>query len=209
MAPKPGTETEAFVHPERISSQLICPICTMVLENPVQTPTDHLFCEDELLEWMSRSTMCPVTNTPLDADSIRKPSRIILNMLAELERFCPNKGQGCDWIGENEHLASHISCCPKRPREQLLREIREKDEKIKSLRSRLAQSEKKCTEFMESNDELSIRIAACECKLKVYDAFFKQSETSDHVRGDSKRDDTESVLQRLSRLRQLETLGEG
>ena len=65
-----GLDNDQFVHPERISSQLICPICTQVLDNPVQTPTDHLFCEDELLEWLSRSTMCPATNTPLDPDSI-------------------------------------------------------------------------------------------------------------------------------------------
>ena len=50
-----GIESESFVHPERIPNELFCPICTLVLENPVQTPTEHLFCEDELLEWLTRS----------------------------------------------------------------------------------------------------------------------------------------------------------
>ena len=50
-----GIDTDCFVYPERISPQLICPICTQVLERPVQTPSEHLFCEDELLEWMTRS----------------------------------------------------------------------------------------------------------------------------------------------------------
>ena len=50
-----GIEAECFVHPERISKELFCPICTLVLENPVQTPSEHLFCEDELLEWLTRS----------------------------------------------------------------------------------------------------------------------------------------------------------
>ena len=42
-----------------------------MVENPVQTPTEHLFCEDELLEWLVQSTICPVTNTPLDASTIK------------------------------------------------------------------------------------------------------------------------------------------
>ena len=50
-----GIDYECFLHPERISSELICPICTLVLENPVQTPSEHLFCEEELLEWLTRS----------------------------------------------------------------------------------------------------------------------------------------------------------
>ena len=86
-----GVELESFVHPERISSQLICPICTQVLDRPVQTPSEHLFCEDELLEWMTRSQFCPVTNSKLEPDSIKRPGRVILNMLAELDRYCPHR----------------------------------------------------------------------------------------------------------------------
>lgn len=103
-----GRDLEQFVHPERISSQLICPICTMVLKNPVQTSTEHLFCEEELLEWMTRSNLCPITKTALDPSQIRKPSRIILNMLAELQIYCNYRGKGCKWIGTEEHLQSHL-----------------------------------------------------------------------------------------------------
>jgi len=167
-----GLDLELFVHPERISSQLICPICTQVLLNPVQTPTDHLFCEDELLEWMTRSSVCPVTNAKLDPDSIRKPSRIIVNMLAELQRFCDNKCEGCTWTGEQEHLSSHLTACQKRPREQLCAEIKDKDEKILRLRARLAKTEKVVAELSEQNQILASNLAIVERKLKVYDAFF-------------------------------------
>jgi hypothetical protein len=103
-----GRDLEQFVHPERISSQLICPICTQVLSNPVQTPTEHLFCEDELLEWMTRSNLCPVTKTILDPLTIRKPSRIIVNMLSELEIYCNYKNKGCKWTGNNDSLPHHL-----------------------------------------------------------------------------------------------------
>jgi len=81
-----GIEAGEFVHPERVSAELYCPICACVLENPVQTPTEHLFCEDELLEWMIQSDACPVTKNKLNPDDIRKPGRIITNLLGELER---------------------------------------------------------------------------------------------------------------------------
>ena len=132
-------DPDLYVHPERISRELICPICTQVLDNPVQTADDHLFCEDELLEWMSRSNepTCPVSNKKLDPDAIRKPSRIILNMLAELERYCPNRCDGCEWRGESEHLAKHMKECMFRNKEDMMKEIRRKDEKIDSLRTKV------------------------------------------------------------------------
>ena len=96
-----GIESEQFVHPERIPQELYCPICTLVLDNPVQTPSEHLFCEDELLEWLTRSDKCPVTKERLNPDDITTPGRIIVNMLGNLQRFCPNKEHGCDWSGDN------------------------------------------------------------------------------------------------------------
>ena len=66
-----GLDEKEFVNPERISKELFCPICTLVLENPVQTPSEHLFCEEELLEWMTTSDVCPITKENLNpGDSI-------------------------------------------------------------------------------------------------------------------------------------------
>ena len=64
------TQLRVVIHDVTIA-ELICPICHNVVENPVQTPSEHLFCEDELLEWLVQSTICPVTNTPLDASTIK------------------------------------------------------------------------------------------------------------------------------------------
>jgi hypothetical protein len=40
-----GIDIEDFVHPEHISPELICQICQGVVDRPVQTPSEHLFCE--------------------------------------------------------------------------------------------------------------------------------------------------------------------
>ena len=168
-----GLDAEEFVHPERISSYLFCAICTQVLENPVQTPTEHLFCEDELLEWMSRSSLCPATNTPLAPDSIRRPSRIILNMLAELQRYCPNRGEGCTWVGDNEHCSSHTQSCSFRPRLQLAADLDAAQAKISRLREKLSKAEKKIEILTAANADLAHVNAINERKLRVYSAFLE------------------------------------
>jgi len=43
---------------------------------------------------LSDHPLCPMTKTPLDPNHIKKPSRIILNMLNELEMYCIYKGNG-------------------------------------------------------------------------------------------------------------------
>lgn len=213
-----GTDPDLFVHPERISNQLICPICTQVLENPVQTPTEHLFCEDELIEWMARSTrpLCPVTNEVLEPDKIRKPSRIILNMLGELQRYCPNKEEGCDWVGNNEHLGTHLESCTKRDRVEMQKEIKKKDEKIKSLRRKCESLEKQLNESLAGNQDMREQLMIYKRKLRVYDAFFaeesdnyERSSNSARSSGNTKSSPsstgTESALQKILNLRELKS----
>lgn len=206
-----GFEIELFVYPDRISSQLICPICTSVLERPVQTPSEHLFCEDELLEWMTRSQMCPVTNTRLDPDTIKKPGRIIINMLSELEMYCPNKVHGCQWIGSCDQVINHKKKCNNRSKEELLQEIEKKDTIITKLKQKLSTSEEKIIELqernailVESNEELQI----INRRLKVYDAFFKNN-NDDRIMVKEDDDDKQSTtMQELSRLRRLNLMEE-
>jgi hypothetical protein len=166
-----GKDIDQFVHPERISSQLICPICTLVLTNPVQTSTDHLFCEDELLEWMTRSNLCPVTKSVLDPASIRKPSRIILNMLAELQVYCSNKCEGCTWTGPQESLPTHMLECTFRPRSELQEEIASRDAKIEELEVKVHDLLQRNDELMEENIVMKATVEEYEQRLRIYKAL--------------------------------------
>ena len=204
-----GVDPDMYVHPERISRELICPICTQVLENPVQTADDHLFCEDELLEWMSRSNepTCPVTGSKLDPDAIRKPSRIIVNMLGELERYCPNRDEGCKWTGESEHLGNHIKDCTFRRREDMLKEIKRKEEKIDYYRGKAEALAKQVKKERQRNEDLLSELQMSKRKLKVYDAFFDESSTKEQAEKVKSKggSDGPSALQRVLNLRELKT----
>lgn len=46
-----GFDQEFFVNSDRIPSTFVCPICTGIVESPVITPSQHLFCESCLIEW--------------------------------------------------------------------------------------------------------------------------------------------------------------
>lgn len=178
-----GLDSDLLVHPERLSSQLICPICTQVLQNPVQTSTDHLFCEEELLEWMTISSLCPVTKVQLIAQEIKKPSRIILNMLAELEVYCPNKVNGCKWTGLNETMGAHFRSCDHKPVEDLKKDIAEKDKRIVDLLWKVDSLEARCNDLEEENKSLKGIIAENNRRLRVYNALAesKQSDVSKSI----------------------------
>lgn len=211
-----GFELELFVHSELISPELICPICHGVVEKPVQTPSEHLFCEDELLEWMIRSDLCPITHEALDPNSITKPGRIISNMLAALERYCPHKEMGCGWQGPSDRLASHLSCCEWQNPQQLLKKLEEKDVLITLLQERIAQTQGKIARLETLNEDLREENELLRRKVKVYDAFFEKGTQSNPtsspsltpVDSSSQQKDLKqgTDLNRLSRLRQLETL---
>lgn len=173
-----GIDLELFVHPERISSQLICPICTQVLDNPVQTTTEHLFCEDELLEWMSRSSLCPITKTELDPLSIRKPGRIILNMLGELEMYCKNRPHGCTWTGSREHLGKHLETCECQSKEQIRGELEERDNKIKDLEHQVEELTSRNDELMHENAILTEKIEEYQRRIRVFHALLPQYTTN-------------------------------
>lgn len=210
-----GTDPDLLVHPEHVSKQLECAICCLILETPCETSTGHLYCEQCLLEYLARSEsdkpLCPVSKAELDPNDIRKPSRIIINMLAELELYCPNKEHGCEWQGQNEHVTMHLASCEKRPAAELIEEIKVKDAKIKQLRARCLKHEDHVKDLKNRNTELMDDLSICKRKLKVYDAFFQSSEGKDvkagatrQAKGGSSSDvDGESALQKLLRLRDL------
>ena len=99
-----------------IPSELICPICSDILHNPVITPCQHLFCEHDLLQWFirapdegDRSQRCPQCNTVCKPDTIQKAGRIITNIIGDLERRCEQSN--CTWIGPSRNYERHLKTC--------------------------------------------------------------------------------------------------
>ena len=101
-----SSEESFFTAP--IPCDLLCPICSDILKNPVLTPCQHLFCEQDLLQWFCRapddqgerpSQRCPQCNTICAPDSIKPAGRLLCNILGDLERRCAV--ESCTWTGKN------------------------------------------------------------------------------------------------------------
>lgn len=81
-----GYEVTRFIG--TIDDEFICPICTMVLKEAVQTHCDHLFCWECINGWLEADRSCPVDRGLLDFDDLKPVARFFRNLLNKFEIKC-------------------------------------------------------------------------------------------------------------------------
>lgn len=81
-----GYESVLFVN--EIDEEFHCTICTMVLENPMQSPCEHIFCNECIEGWLRVEESCPIDRCFLHADDLKPTPRYFRNMLDKLEIRC-------------------------------------------------------------------------------------------------------------------------
>ncbi|XP_044760518.1 E3 ubiquitin-protein ligase NRDP1 isoform X1 [Coccinella septempunctata] len=147
-----------------VDEELICPICSGVLEDPLQAPAcEHAFCKGCISEWISRQPTCPVDRLTVTSAQLRQVPRILRNLLSRLCINCDNAPYGCTQVLKLDSLNSHLEECeynPKRPLpcEQGCGLIIPKDELkdhncVKELRSLIHNQEQKMKEFQKELTE--------------------------------------------------------
>lgn len=102
-----------------VDEELICPICSSVLEEPVQAPDcEHAFCYDCISQWLKQQPTCPVDRQPIYIKDLKPVPRILKNLLSKLMVTCDNSIHGCDIVVKLESLSLHLQECdhnPKKP----------------------------------------------------------------------------------------------
>lgn len=81
-----GFDTARFVF--EVDEELYCPICRRVLEEPMQSPCDHLFCRECIHGWLAANESCPVDRGSLELIDLRPAVMFISNMLGKLDIKC-------------------------------------------------------------------------------------------------------------------------
>uniref|UniRef100_G1Q8D6 E3 ubiquitin-protein ligase NRDP1 n=1 Tax=Myotis lucifugus TaxID=59463 RepID=G1Q8D6_MYOLU len=100
-----------------VDEDLICPICSGVLEEPVQAPRcEHAFCNACITQWFSQQHTCPVDRSVVTAADLSPVPRILQNMLSKLQITCDNAVFGCSAVVRLDNLRSHLSDCEHNPR---------------------------------------------------------------------------------------------
>ncbi|KAG4072021.1 hypothetical protein HA402_010958 [Bradysia odoriphaga] len=109
-----GYDVERFVG-GAIERELICQICASVLQDPWETPCEHFFCMTCMQSWLAVSETCPIDRQPIRTADLKQPSRLLRNLLAQLDIKCDFVDNGCSDTVKLENLASHRTTCTNNP----------------------------------------------------------------------------------------------
>ena len=92
---------------------LCCKICFEVLDDPVQCQNnEHYFCRKCINKHLGNSETCPLCMDRLTVETLRPPSRIVLEMVSQLKKpRCRHVSRGCTENVEVEDVLLHEQTC--------------------------------------------------------------------------------------------------
>lgn len=93
------------------AAEFICAVCFGLVDAPLLTRCNHIFCLACLQQWLDQKPSCPTCSVELDprhgAGELRLASPLAWRVLGRLRVRCPL--QGCDWKGEYSELMPHMT----------------------------------------------------------------------------------------------------
>lgn len=171
-----------------VDEELICPICSGVLEHPVQAPKcEHAFCAACIMEWLSCKASCPVDRIAISSE-LQPVPRILKNLLARLVISCDYAACGCKQMVKLEVLQSHVQDCEHNPERPVLCELgcglvipkdNVKDHNcVQELRSLIETHQEKLAEFQEEVVEQRLTIGELKRELNYVKEFVRAMRSS-------------------------------
>ena len=102
-----------------VDDELICPICQLVLENPLHLiQCEHVFCYSCIWKWIQTGNeTCPIDRKKFEKEDLKRP-RFVTKFLDKLDIKCDYANYGCTSIVKLEQLAHHIKGCRFNPGNQ-------------------------------------------------------------------------------------------
>ena len=176
-----GWNIDRFLAKDTIVSEFICSICTDVVECPVQTPCQHLFCNECIRRWINAGNRtCPEDRQALTVNALKPPSRLTLQFLNKLIIRCKNYNDGCrlmstfeDVMQLKEHETNQCQVDPnslvrevcdtyekeemvmKEKINELLETITNKDKEIHKLERRIQKQMKEQDKMVKEKEKMS------------------------------------------------------
>lgn len=172
-----------------VDEELLCPICSGVLEDPVQAPQcEHAFCSSCINEWLSRQQTCPIDRQLILPVQLKPVPRILRNLLARLHISCDNATYGCPSVVKLDMLTSHLEECehnPKKPVvcEQGCGQVIPKDELkehncVRELRAVVQSQQQKLSECLQELSEQKLQLNEQRRELQLLKEFMKAMRAS-------------------------------
>ncbi|KAL7299025.1 E3 ubiquitin-protein ligase NRDP1 [Trichogramma pretiosum] len=188
-----GFDVARFQGP--VDEELVCPICSGVLQDPVQAPAcEHAFCKTCINEWISRQPTCPLDRTPITSAQLLPAPRILRNLLSRLRIKCDNFVHGCQQDVKLDTLMAHLEECefnPKRPVpcEQGCSLIIPKDEMknhncVRELRNLVQSQHQKLTEIRRELNEQQFQLNEQKREVNLLKDFMRAMRVSNPIMRD-------------------------
>lgn len=106
-----GWDIDRFPEGE-VNLELICCICTCILEDPVESPCRHVFCSQCIKTWLSNQKSCPHCRAPVHKRDLQSVVPLLKNIISKQKIYCDNRDRGCTQIISLESLQGHTAICP-------------------------------------------------------------------------------------------------
>ena len=101
-----GWSQERIVEKSEITDDITCSICTDIVQSPLQTPCQHVFCKECITNWIKRGNdTCPVDRALLKNIQLKPLPRIIQKLINRLTIRCENYEYGCSFTTKLENLS--------------------------------------------------------------------------------------------------------
>jgi len=109
---RPDIDLHNLTYVTNVVEHLLCPICHEPLVDPQTTICDHTFCGECLekaIEYRSDDrTLCPTCRRPLHRGDVRPASKMIRQILDDLDVRCPNEQRGCEQALARSTVPFHV-----------------------------------------------------------------------------------------------------
>ena len=95
-----------------VDHDLHCVICMNVLKEPVMCQNNqHYFCKACITRHLVQSEMCPTCREELNVETLKKPPRILMKFLSNLNIRCENYERGCLGFVKLGDIRNHTGNC--------------------------------------------------------------------------------------------------
>ena len=94
-----------------VSQRFHCPICFLVLKDPVMCKNEHYYCSSCIKKYLENSSFCPTCRESLTVDTLKPASRIVKDYISELNIHCDFHPRGCPEMVQVGHLKRHVANC--------------------------------------------------------------------------------------------------
>ena len=144
-----GLDKGRIVEKDDIIEELICPICTDVVEHPMQGHCQHSFCDQCIRKWLSHGKIsCPVDRQRLELKEL-KPTRLLNQLLSKFTIRCKYYENGCKLLAKYDdmlELLNHESNQCENQTNSIHRENEKLKKDIETLEKQLIAKDKELVE---------------------------------------------------------------